>query len=178
MAHRETTREKEMNLKEKETEGETGEKAFFYKECNTTGWRQCDWFLLLVMDTSYSSLGVQGSVSWVTKASKLIQQYPFGSFRYEWSFLEVLTNKATEVNEGKPLPLLQKAAIGLTAGAIGIMKRHREANSGFATIKVMCKISLDCMIVVLRSSDRPQGRCSNDIILHGNSLRESRRLLD
>ncbi|MQM18740.1 hypothetical protein Taro_051735, partial [Colocasia esculenta] len=35
-----------------------------------------------------------------------------GSFR-------VLTNKAVEANEGKPLPLLQKAAIGLTAGAIG-----------------------------------------------------------
>ncbi|KAG0454759.1 hypothetical protein HPP92_024051 [Vanilla planifolia] len=167
MAHRETTREKEMNLKEKETEGETGEKVSTYDRHSST--------------RSATQLGgdnVTGSVSWVTKASKLIQQYPFGSFRYEWSFLEVLTNKATEVNEGKPLPLLQKAAIGLTAGAIGIMKRHREANSGFATIKVMCKISLDCMIVVLRSSDRPQGRCSNDIILHGNSLRESRRLLD
>ncbi|CAA6659086.1 unnamed protein product [Spirodela intermedia] len=35
-----------------------------------------------------------------------------GSFR-------VLTNKAIEANEGKPLPLLQKAFIGLTAGAIG-----------------------------------------------------------
>ncbi|KAG6479641.1 hypothetical protein ZIOFF_063109 [Zingiber officinale] len=35
-----------------------------------------------------------------------------GSFR-------VLTNKAVEANDGKPLPLLQKAAIGLTAGAIG-----------------------------------------------------------
>ncbi|PKU75579.1 mitochondrial dicarboxylate/tricarboxylate transporter DTC [Dendrobium catenatum] len=35
-----------------------------------------------------------------------------GSFR-------VLTNKATEANEGKPLPLLQKAGIGLAAGAIG-----------------------------------------------------------
>ncbi|VAH58824.1 unnamed protein product [Triticum turgidum subsp. durum] len=35
-----------------------------------------------------------------------------GSFR-------VLTNKAVEANEGKPLPLVQKAAIGLTAGAIG-----------------------------------------------------------
>ncbi|KAG2586279.1 hypothetical protein PVAP13_5NG032900 [Panicum virgatum] len=35
-----------------------------------------------------------------------------GSFR-------VLTNKAVEANEGKPLPLLQKAVIGLTAGAIG-----------------------------------------------------------
>ncbi|XP_074560829.1 mitochondrial dicarboxylate/tricarboxylate transporter DTC-like, partial [Curcuma longa] len=31
----------------------------------------------------------------------------------------VLTNKAVEANDGKPLPLLQKAAIGLTAGAIG-----------------------------------------------------------
>ncbi|TVU22794.1 hypothetical protein EJB05_32513 [Eragrostis curvula] len=35
-----------------------------------------------------------------------------GSFR-------VLTNKAVEANEGKPLPLVQKAFIGLTAGAIG-----------------------------------------------------------
>ncbi|KAF8725559.1 hypothetical protein HU200_020093 [Digitaria exilis] len=35
-----------------------------------------------------------------------------GSFR-------VLTNKAVEKNEGKPLPLIQKAFIGLTAGAIG-----------------------------------------------------------
>ena len=34
-------------------------------------------------------------------------------------FLRVLTNKAVEANEGKPLPLVQKAAIGLTAGAIG-----------------------------------------------------------
>lgn len=33
--------------------------------------------------------------------------------------LRVLTNKAVEANDGKPLPLLQKAAIGLTAGAIG-----------------------------------------------------------
>ncbi|XP_062190358.1 mitochondrial dicarboxylate/tricarboxylate transporter DTC-like [Phragmites australis] len=35
-----------------------------------------------------------------------------GSFR-------VLTNKAVEANEGKPLPLVKKAVIGLTAGAIG-----------------------------------------------------------
>ncbi|KMZ59903.1 Mitochondrial carrier family [Zostera marina] len=35
-----------------------------------------------------------------------------GSFR-------VLTNKAVEANDGKPLPLIQKAFIGLTAGAIG-----------------------------------------------------------
>ncbi|CAO2175029.1 unnamed protein product [Urochloa humidicola] len=35
-----------------------------------------------------------------------------GSFR-------LLTNKALEANEGKPLPLVQKAFIGLTAGAIG-----------------------------------------------------------
>ncbi|TVU17003.1 hypothetical protein EJB05_33009, partial [Eragrostis curvula] len=35
-----------------------------------------------------------------------------GSFR-------VLTNKEVEKNEGKPLPLVQKAFIGLTAGAIG-----------------------------------------------------------
>ncbi|PKA58258.1 Mitochondrial dicarboxylate/tricarboxylate transporter DTC [Apostasia shenzhenica] len=35
-----------------------------------------------------------------------------GSFR-------ILTNKAIESNDGKPLPLLQKAFIGLTAGAIG-----------------------------------------------------------
>uniref|UniRef100_A0ACD5TQD8 Uncharacterized protein n=1 Tax=Avena sativa TaxID=4498 RepID=A0ACD5TQD8_AVESA len=35
-----------------------------------------------------------------------------GSFR-------VLTNKAIEANDGKPLPLIQKAFIGLTAGAIG-----------------------------------------------------------
>ncbi|WVZ72730.1 hypothetical protein U9M48_021146 [Paspalum notatum var. saurae] len=34
-------------------------------------------------------------------------------------FLRVLTNKAVEANEGKPLPLVQKAFIGLTAGAIG-----------------------------------------------------------
>lgn len=30
-----------------------------------------------------------------------------------------MTSKAIEANEGKSLPLLQKAAIGLTAGAIG-----------------------------------------------------------
>ncbi|KMZ71236.1 Mitochondrial carrier family [Zostera marina] len=35
-----------------------------------------------------------------------------GSFR-------VLTNKAVAANDGKPLPLIQKACIGLTAGAIG-----------------------------------------------------------
>lgn len=35
-----------------------------------------------------------------------------GSFR-------VLTNKAVEANDGKPLPLVQKAFIGLSAGAIG-----------------------------------------------------------
>ncbi|KAI5675090.1 hypothetical protein M9H77_06040 [Catharanthus roseus] len=35
-----------------------------------------------------------------------------GSFR-------ILTNKALEANEGKPLPLYQKALCGLTAGAIG-----------------------------------------------------------
>lgn len=35
-----------------------------------------------------------------------------GSFR-------VLTNKAVEANDGKPLPLYQKALCGLTAGAIG-----------------------------------------------------------
>ncbi|CAL1386131.1 unnamed protein product [Linum trigynum] len=35
-----------------------------------------------------------------------------GSFR-------MLTNKAIEANEGKPLPLYQKALCGLTAGAIG-----------------------------------------------------------
>ncbi|KAM0937585.1 putative mitochondrial carrier protein [Dioscorea sansibarensis] len=39
-----------------------------------------------------------------------------GSFRYVY---RVLTNKAVEANDGKPLPLLQKAFIGLTAGAIG-----------------------------------------------------------
>lgn len=33
--------------------------------------------------------------------------------------LRVLTNKAVEANDGKPLPLVQKAGIGLTAGAIG-----------------------------------------------------------
>lgn len=31
----------------------------------------------------------------------------------------ILTNKAIEANEGKPLPLYQKALCGLTAGAIG-----------------------------------------------------------
>lgn len=34
-------------------------------------------------------------------------------------FGSVLTTKAVEENDGKPLPLLQKAFIGLTAGAIG-----------------------------------------------------------
>ncbi|ONK66624.1 uncharacterized protein A4U43_C06F10290 [Asparagus officinalis] len=32
---------------------------------------------------------------------------------------KILTKKAVEANDGKPLPLLQKAIIGLTAGAIG-----------------------------------------------------------
>ncbi|THG17064.1 hypothetical protein TEA_013208 [Camellia sinensis var. sinensis] len=32
---------------------------------------------------------------------------------------EILTNKAIEANDGKPLPLYQKALCGLTAGAIG-----------------------------------------------------------
>ncbi|XP_068653174.1 mitochondrial dicarboxylate/tricarboxylate transporter DTC-like [Aristolochia californica] len=36
----------------------------------------------------------------------------FGSFR-------VITNKAIEANEGKPLPLYQKALCGLSAGALG-----------------------------------------------------------
>lgn len=31
----------------------------------------------------------------------------------------ILTSKATEANDGKPLPLYQKALCGLTAGAIG-----------------------------------------------------------
>lgn len=30
-----------------------------------------------------------------------------------------MTNKAVAANDGKPLPLIQKACIGLTAGAIG-----------------------------------------------------------
>ncbi|XP_031740611.1 mitochondrial dicarboxylate/tricarboxylate transporter DTC isoform X2 [Cucumis sativus] len=34
-------------------------------------------------------------------------------------FTRILTNKAIEANEGKPLPLYQKALCGLTAGAIG-----------------------------------------------------------
>ena len=34
-------------------------------------------------------------------------------------FLRILTNKAIEANDGKPLPLYQKALCGLTAGAIG-----------------------------------------------------------
>ncbi|KAG5628431.1 hypothetical protein H5410_000148 [Solanum commersonii] len=33
--------------------------------------------------------------------------------------IRILTNKAIEANEGKPLPLYQKALCGLTAGAIG-----------------------------------------------------------
>ena len=33
--------------------------------------------------------------------------------------IRILTNKATEANDGKPLPLYQKALCGLTAGAIG-----------------------------------------------------------
>lgn len=35
------------------------------------------------------------------------------------SFCRILTNKAIEANDGKPLPLYQKALCGLTAGAIG-----------------------------------------------------------
>lgn len=35
------------------------------------------------------------------------------------SFLRILTAKAIEANDGKPLPLYQKALCGLTAGAIG-----------------------------------------------------------
>ena len=34
-------------------------------------------------------------------------------------FYRILTNKAIEANDGKPLPLYQKALCGLTAGAIG-----------------------------------------------------------
>ena len=34
-------------------------------------------------------------------------------------FLRILTSKAIEANDGKPLPLYQKALCGLTAGAIG-----------------------------------------------------------
>lgn len=34
-------------------------------------------------------------------------------------FCRILTNKAIEANDGKPLPLYQKALCGLTAGAIG-----------------------------------------------------------
>ena len=34
-------------------------------------------------------------------------------------FFRILTNKAIEANDGKPLPLYQKALCGLTAGAIG-----------------------------------------------------------
>lgn len=35
------------------------------------------------------------------------------------SGVRILTNKAIEANDGKPLPLYQKALCGLTAGAIG-----------------------------------------------------------
>lgn len=37
----------------------------------------------------------------------------------DFILVRVLTNKAIEANDGKPLPLIQKAFIGLTAGAIG-----------------------------------------------------------
>lgn len=35
------------------------------------------------------------------------------------NLFRILTNKAIEANDGKPLPLYQKALCGLTAGAIG-----------------------------------------------------------
>jgi solute carrier family 25 oxoglutarate transporter 11 len=38
---------------------------------------------------------------------------------FAFIFLRILTNKAIEANDGKPLPLYQKALCGLTAGAIG-----------------------------------------------------------
>lgn len=45
------------------------------------------------------------------------------AFAYFWYsffiFYRILTNKAIEANDGKPLPLYQKALCGLTAGAIG-----------------------------------------------------------
>ncbi|MQL97524.1 hypothetical protein Taro_030217 [Colocasia esculenta] len=74
----------------------------------------------------------QGSATHVAKT--MLAQDGFGSFykglsagllrqaTYTTSRLgsfRVLTNKAVEANDGKPLPLLQKAIIGLTAGAIG-----------------------------------------------------------
>lgn len=40
-------------------------------------------------------------------------------FKYENFICRILTNKAIEANDGKPLPLYQKALCGLTAGAIG-----------------------------------------------------------
>lgn len=41
------------------------------------------------------------------------------SFETFMSVYRILTNKAIEANDGKPLPLYQKALCGLTAGAIG-----------------------------------------------------------
>ncbi|CAO2161499.1 unnamed protein product [Urochloa humidicola] len=58
----------------------------------------------------------EGSAATVTK--NMLANEGIGSF-YKVYFLRVLTNKALEANEGKPLPLVQKAFIGLTAGAIG-----------------------------------------------------------
>ena len=63
---------------------------------------------LLVLDPSGKSFSSNHSI------------YEYWNFINEYYFhIRVLTNKAIEANEGKPLPLLQKAAIGLTAGAIG-----------------------------------------------------------
>ncbi|KAI0522565.1 hypothetical protein KFK09_004945 [Dendrobium nobile] len=68
----------------------------------------------------------QGSALQVTK--NMLAQEGVRAFYKVWNLhflffvlfhLTVLTNKATEANEGKPLPLLQKAGIGLAAGAIG-----------------------------------------------------------
>ncbi|KAK1307258.1 Mitochondrial dicarboxylate/tricarboxylate transporter DTC [Acorus calamus] len=74
----------------------------------------------------------QGSAAQV--ASTMIKQEGFGAFykglsagllrqaTYTTARLgtfRVLTNKAIEANDGKPLPIVQKALCGLTAGAIG-----------------------------------------------------------
>lgn len=47
--------------------------------------------------------------------------YPCVDIHSIWIFFpfRILTNKAVAANDGKPLPLYQKALCGLTAGAIG-----------------------------------------------------------
>ncbi|KAL2337061.1 hypothetical protein Fmac_011507 [Flemingia macrophylla] len=59
----------------------------------------------------------QGSAAQVT--TTMLKNEGVAAFYKVLTPFRILTSKAIEANDGKPLPLYQKALCGLTAGAIG-----------------------------------------------------------